>query len=239
VVSPAPPVHCPPGRSRVRPPSMPQILHITINQSRGATWQPTTGPRGTLTNQPKHATCQSSIGPRARAVLPCQFATSASVLSRHSATSAADVTHATCHPYSGDTCHLGIGPVRTPNRTRVKSAATCHLLELATCHLYGPATSAYRHATVSVRTDCTDCTVNNFFACLTYRTECDIFSIRSPFDKVNIPPESGRRDGRNGIGFVAFRALSFLSIFQALSGFWIRFRITPPHNKTFWSPKGY
>jgi hypothetical protein len=78
-----------------------------------------------------------------------------------------------------------------------------------------------------------------FFACLTFRTECDIFSIRTLFDKVNIPPESGRRDGRNGVGFVAFRALSFLSIFQALSGFWIRFRITPPHNKTFWSPKGY
>jgi hypothetical protein len=43
-----------------------------------------------------------------------------------------------------------------------------------------------------------------FFACLTFRTECDIFSIRTPFDKVNIPLESGRRDGRNGIGFVAF-----------------------------------
>jgi hypothetical protein len=28
--------------------------------------------------------------------------------------------------------------------------------------------------------------------------------IRSPFDEVNIPPESGRRDGRNGTGFVAF-----------------------------------
>jgi hypothetical protein len=64
-----------------------------------------------------------------------------------------------------------------------------------------------------------------FFPCLTFQTECDIFSIRTPFDKVNIPPESGRQDGRNGIGFIAFRALSFLSIFQALSGFWIRFRI--------------
>jgi hypothetical protein len=64
-----------------------------------------------------------------------------------------------------------------------------------------------------------------FFACLPFRTERDIFSIRTPFDEVNIPPESGRRDGRNGTSFVAFRALSFLSIFQALSGFWIRFRI--------------
>jgi hypothetical protein len=65
-----------------------------------------------------------------------------------------------------------------------------------------------------------------FFAYLTYWTERDIFSIRSLFEKVNIPPESRRRDGRNGIGFVAFQALSFLSIFQALSGLWIRFRIT-------------
>jgi hypothetical protein len=53
-----------------------------------------------------------------------------------------------------------------------------------------------------------------FFACLPFRTERDILLIRSPFDEVNIPPESGRRDGRNGAGFVAFRALSFLSIFK-------------------------
>jgi hypothetical protein len=72
-----------------------------------------------------------------------------------------------------------------------------------------------------------------FFTYLTFRTECDIFSIRSPFDKVNIPLESGRRDGRNGIGFIAFRALSFLSIFQALSGFWIRFRIKNSPQFTF------
>jgi hypothetical protein len=69
-------------------------------------------------------------------------------------------------------------------------------------------------------------TVIPFFACLTFRTERDIFSIRTPFDEVNIPLESGRRYGRNGTGFVTFRALSFLSIFQALSGFWIRFRIS-------------
>jgi hypothetical protein len=118
------------------------------------------------------------------------------------------------------------------------------------CHLYGlPCVASwlahvsctdmprvlYGRATWTVRT----VQSSPFFACLPFRTERDIFSIRTPFDEVNIPPESGRRDGRNGTGFVAFRALSFLSIFQALSGFWIRFRITPPHNKTFWSPKGY
>jgi hypothetical protein len=79
----------------------------------------------------------------------------------------------------------------------------------------------YGRATWTVRT----VQSSPFFACLPFRTERDIFSIRAPFDEVNIPPESGRRDGRNGTGFVAFRALSFLSIFQALSGFWIRFRI--------------
>jgi hypothetical protein len=73
--------------------------------------------------------------------------------------------------------------------------------------------------------DCTDYTVIPFFACFIFRTERDIFSIRTPFDEVNIPSESGRRDGCNGTGFVAFRALSFLNIFQALSSFWIRFRI--------------
>jgi hypothetical protein len=50
-----------------------------------------------------------------------------------------------------------------------------------------------------------------FFACLAWRTDHNIFSIRSPFDRVNIPPESGRRDGRNDIVFVAFRALWNLS----------------------------
>jgi hypothetical protein len=58
------------------------------------------------------------------------------------------------------------------------------------------------------RTDCTDrYSQHQIFACLAWRTDRDIFSIRTPFEKVNIPPESGRRDGRNGTIFVAFRAL--------------------------------
>ena len=65
---------------------------------------------------------------------------------------------------------------------------------------------------------------SQIFSCLAWWTDRDNSFIRTPFAKVNIPPESGRRDGRNGIGFIAFRALSFLSIFQAC--FWIRFRIT-------------
>jgi hypothetical protein len=70
------------------------------------------------------------------------------------------------------------------------------------------------------------------FACLARRTECDIFLIRTPFAIKIIPPESGRRAGRHGVGFVGIRALSFLSIFHALTGSWIRFRITYGVTKT-------
>jgi hypothetical protein len=45
------------------------------------------------------------------------------------------------------------------------------------------------------------------FACLAWQTDRDNSFIRTPFAKVNIPPESGRRDGRNGTVFIAFRAL--------------------------------
>jgi hypothetical protein len=181
-----------------------------------ATWHPT--------NQPQTDTCQT----RCRFIQVICHATSLSDTVLHSVTchiipTSSHVIRATCHPSSGDTCHLWIGP-----SVRQKSKSACHmsLPEAATCHLYGPATChLYGHATsASVRTVRTAQSTIFFFACLTFRTECDIFSIRTPFDKVNIPPESGRRDGRNGTGFVAFRALSFLSIFQALSGFWIRFR---------------
>ena len=39
---------------------------------------------------------------------------------------------------------------------------------------------------------------SQIFACLAWRTDRDISSIRTLFAKVNIPPESRRRDGRNG-----------------------------------------
>jgi hypothetical protein len=157
-----------------------------------------------LENQPIYATCQSPIGTHARAILPRQFVVSASVLSRHSAMSTADVTHATCHPFSGDTCHLGIGLAVRPYTqiclTHVVSWSY-HMSPVRTCHV------SVRTCHISVRTDYTDCTVSNFFASLTYRIERDIFSIQSLFDKVNILPKSGRRVRHNGIGFIAFRAL--------------------------------
>ena len=65
---------------------------------------------------------------------------------------------------------------------------------------------------------CTDCTDRysqhlKIFACLPWRTDHDIFSIRTPFEKVNISSESGRRDRRNGTNFIAFQALWNLSKF--------------------------
>jgi hypothetical protein len=51
--------------------------------------------------------------------------------------------------------------------------------------VYGPTTSYH--------TDCTDrYNQHQIFACLAWRTDHDIFSIWTPFEKVNIPPESGR-----------------------------------------------
>jgi hypothetical protein len=71
--------------------------------------------------------------------------------------------------------------------------------------------SPHQHCTALPRGDCTDCMDRSviiiFFCCLARRTDRDNFSIRTPFAKVNIPPESGRRDGRNGTIFIAFRAL--------------------------------
>jgi hypothetical protein len=74
-----------------------------------ATWHP-------ITCQ-QTATCRHPIGSHVRAVLPRHFATPASVpchvtyrTPSHHCHVIADVTCATCHPSSGDTCHFRIGP---------------------------------------------------------------------------------------------------------------------------------
>jgi hypothetical protein len=104
----------------------------------------------------------------AQSALPCHrhigshTASSSTVhLPSQLATSAADVTRATCHPSSGDMCHFRIGPtVRQKVQiclTRVSTwsrhvsctdlphvlygPATCHCMDLP-CVLYGLATSA-------------------------------------------------------------------------------------------------
>jgi hypothetical protein len=152
-----------------------------------------TGPRGTSTTNQKLPLVEHLIHPCVCHV-PCH-------LSPYLPSQPADVIHATsacatCHPYSGDTCHPLTGP-------------TVPVILSITCHMSSPeaATSAVRPYGLYSQPatwHCTDCTVTHFFACLGFRTECDIFRIRSPFDEVNIWPESGRRDRRNGTGFVRF-----------------------------------
>jgi hypothetical protein len=100
--------------------------------------------------------------------------------------------HIICH--QPDTCQFPIRHLST------NECLPHHPPDTSSYGLYGPATSD--------RTDCTDrYSQHQIFACLAWRTDRDIFFIRRPFDKVNIPPESGRRDGCNGTVFVAFRAL--------------------------------
>jgi hypothetical protein len=174
------------------------------SQPQGATWQPMTGPRGTSPTNQNDATCRALIGPPVCHV-PCH-------LSPYLPSQPADVIHATsacatCHPYSGDTCHPLTGPT-----VPVVCSITCHMChhQKLPCQLYGRTACTVSLPRGTVRTVQSPI----FFACLGFRTECDIFRIRSPFDEVNIWPESGRRDGRNGVGFVGFRALSFLSLFE-------------------------
>jgi hypothetical protein len=126
-----------------------------------ATWHPITCPI--------YATCQQMIRQLstnnrlphhhmsyAQSALPCHHhigsrtASSSTVhLPSQLATSAADVTRATCHPSSGDTCHFRIGPtVRQKCQiclTRVSTWSSPRVL-------YGPATCPVRTFHVS----CTD-----------------------------------------------------------------------------------
>jgi hypothetical protein len=79
----------------------------------------------------------------------------------------------------------------------------CHITRCQVS-MYGRSVSTVRPCHVAVRPAQS---ASFFFACLARRTDLDNFSIRTPFAKINIPPESGERDGRNGTIFVAFRAL--------------------------------
>jgi hypothetical protein len=108
--------------------------------------------------------------------------------------------------HSTDKCHLStidwsnflphVCPVSKPTQS---PPATCLLMYLLVPHHLPHVIFRCFHVI------CTDCIVKLlFFACLGFRSECDIFRIRHPFDEVNIWPESGRRDGRNGVGFVEF-----------------------------------
>jgi hypothetical protein len=103
---------------------------------------------------------------------------------------------ATCQPMTRPAV------IQSKLTTSANCQVTCHV-----CHviMYG---CLRQHCTTLPRGS-TACPVSIifFFACLARRTDLDNFSIRTPFVKVNIPPESGERDGRNGC------TEHFLSIF--------------------------
>jgi hypothetical protein len=111
-------------------------------------------------------------------------------------------------PMMRDTWHPEIGPrvlILSPPIEHVSTSNTRQNQPITICHvtcphgLYGPAKSPYGlYGQVQ--------SASKNFACLAWWTDHDNSFIRTPFAKVNIP-ESGRRDGRNGTIFVAFRAL--------------------------------
>jgi hypothetical protein len=129
-----------------------------------------------LNNQSDTTTCQTLVHPLVYHVLvlsACHCTCHISLLTSF---------RATCHPYSGDTCHPRTGP---NHLLYALSSATCHL-QMLPHNLYS----------------CMACTVSLprglyglyshplFFTCLDFRSECDIFRIRRPFDEVNIWTES-------------------------------------------------
>jgi hypothetical protein len=94
-----------------------------------ATWHP-------FFHQPELDTCRDLIGPP---VCHVDRRTIHASLCRD-ATSVMTSPGATCHPVSGDTCHLDIGHSPAKN---AKSACHVALSGAATCPMYGPATSCH------------------------------------------------------------------------------------------------
>jgi hypothetical protein len=116
-----------------------------------------------LNNQPVNAMHQPLIGPCVCHVNPCRTDTSSCRtttcqpchLSCHISTSLGDVTHATCHPFSGDMCHFWIGPTVPPYvRICLTCVASwcCHVSssEATTCHILEPPRHLYRPATCCI-----------------------------------------------------------------------------------------
>jgi hypothetical protein len=138
----------------------------------------------------QHATWHSLMLPRVPCMnLPRHATCQAPIGPRHRT-----VATSSCHVSSScaATCHHPALPRHCTESTSALYGLPC--VTVRTCHvsLYGRATSAVRTGTVSIPK----------FACLAFRTERDIFLIRTPFAIKIIPPDSGRRDGRNGTGFV-------------------------------------
>jgi hypothetical protein len=122
------------------------ILHKPESQPQGATWQPMTGPRGTFPLAKYDATCQALVRPPVcrgvSSVLPhhspvslCHYICHVSLLTS---------SRATCHPYSGDTCHPRTGPVacRMPHHLPRVFSRSCHII----CMVVQPVQSAFHVA---------------------------------------------------------------------------------------------
>jgi hypothetical protein len=159
------------GRSGGRTPRPPKIFNKRTQWSNP-------GPRATwhLFIRPHYATCPNIICPAANEL---QTAMSALPLSCHVTRPRGMLTSAcaTCHPSSGDTCHLQIGQTTCQKVQKCMTRVTprnCHMSYMnMPCVLYGPATCRVRTGTASII----------FFPCLAQRTDLDNFSIRTPFAK--------------------------------------------------------
>jgi hypothetical protein len=149
-------------------------------QNWGATWQPSIGPRGTFLfvhNMPRVTFLLVQLSsnhtlPHHQCHVDCTVSTSSQP---HRTLMSAC---ATCHPSSGDTCHLNIG--QTVSKSP-KMYDTWHHLEPPRV-LYGHATSAL----YVLPRGSTDCPVSTFFTCLAIRTDRDNFRSRRPFETKRI-----------------------------------------------------
>jgi hypothetical protein len=116
-----------------------------------------------------HATCQTMTDPH-NFQCACPIITpTVPTMSRR----------ATCHPCSGFTCHNLTRPhLHLPTSAPIHISMPTH-----------PATSpvwSYNLYSQLPHQHCMDCTVNIFFACLTKRTDCDIFRIRCLFELIQV-----------------------------------------------------
>jgi hypothetical protein len=147
------------------------FTHNPFNQIMSDTWHPRIGPRVlisfahkrtrvtsnlTAINQQMLATCQLSISPRQLAT--CQPSYGSVTSPRHPTRRMLTSSCAMCHPSSGDTCHLRIGPTVRPKSqiclTRVITWSHHVSYTDLPCVLYGPATcpvQTVRTGTVSIK----------------------------------------------------------------------------------------
>ena len=108
---------------------------------------------------------------------------------------------ATCPNFIGCKWHVSTPHWETTIQYKYATSSNCHIIMMVR-----PSTWPYGlYGQVQL--------ASQIFPCLTWRSNRDISSIRTPFAKVNIPPESGKWDRRNGTIFIAFWELWKLSKF--------------------------